>query len=44
MIENFGCLWRMAKIFYCIATPLVLLYHGKVKVKFGSAKKFREHY
>ncbi len=45
MMENFSCLWRVAKIFYYIATPpLVLLCHGKVKVRFGSAKKFREHY
>ncbi len=44
MMENFGCLWRVAKIFYYVATPLVLLCYGKVKVRFGLAKKIREHY
>ncbi len=35
MMENFGCLQRVAKIFCYIATP---------PVRFGSAKKFREYY
>ncbi len=44
MMENFGCLRRVAKIFSYVVTPLVLLYHGKVTVRFGLTKKFREHY
>ncbi len=44
MMENFGCLQRVAKIFCYIATPLVLLCHVKVKVRFGSTKKFEEYY
>ncbi len=38
MMENFGCLWRVAKIFYFVATPLSFTVMEKLKLGLAQPK------